>query len=248
MAPRKKQISEESTAMTEKKTIEKKVAKTQKASIKVQTIQAEEPKKKLESIKSSDIDQESKAKKEIGFSEKKHSQDRGALILGGGLLVVGLLLLIGRMMRIPFEDFLWPFIFIIPGVLIFLSALVSEDRHGEGLSILGSILTMLGLVFLAQSLFDFWASWAYAWALVVPTSVGLGQMIYGVKKDRESIVQAGKRLVNLGVFMFCVGFVFFELIIGISGFGLSQFGLPVFPMILIFAGLFVLIRSIIRSR
>ena len=107
---------------------------------------------------------------------------------------------------------------------------------------------MLGLVFLAQSITGFWASWAYIWALVAPTSIGLGQMIYGTKKDRDSITEAGRRLMNLGLFMFAVGFVFFELIIGISGFGLSQFGLPVFPLLLIFAGLFVLVRSVARNR
>jgi hypothetical protein len=48
--------------------------------------------------------------------------------------------------------------------------------------------------------------------------------------------------------MFLIGFVFFEFVIGVSGFGLSRFGLPITPMILIFAGMFILIRSLARGR
>jgi len=174
------------------------------------------------------------------------SMNRGMLILGVGLLVLGVILLIGRLLRIPLGGFLWPFIFIIPGVLLFAYALSSEDRHGEGLSILGSILTILGMVFLAQSLTGLWASWAYAWALVAPTSVGIAQLIYGSSKERPRIEESGRRLSKLGLIMFAVGFVFFELIIGISGFGIASLGLPVFPMILIFAGVLVLVLTVFR--
>jgi hypothetical protein len=174
--------------------------------------------------------------------------DRGAIFFGGGLLVMGLLLLLGRLLQIPFGVFLWPFIFIVPGILVFLTALSSDSSSGEGLSILGGILTSLGALFLAQSITGLWASWAYAWALVAPTSVGFAQMIYGERKGRDAIVQSGRRLVNIGLTIFAVGFVFFELILGISGFGLGRFGLPVFPMMLIFLGLVILVRSYLRSR
>ncbi|NPV42130.1 MAG: hypothetical protein HPY72_12425 [Anaerolineae bacterium] len=174
--------------------------------------------------------------------------DRGALFFGGGLLVMGLLLLLGRLLQIPFGVFLWPFIFIVPGILVFLTALSSDSSSGEGLSILGGILTSLGALFLAQSITGLWASWAYAWALVAPTSVGFAQMIYGERKGRDAIVQSGRRLVNIGLTILAVGFVFFELILGISGFGLGRFGLPVFPMMLIFVGLVILVRSYLRNR
>jgi hypothetical protein len=45
-----------------------------------------------------------------------------------------------------------------------------------------------------------------------------------------------------------IGFVFFELVFGVSGFGLARFGLPPFPMVLIGLGLIILIRSFMRSR
>ncbi len=183
-------------------------------------------------------------------SEKTQASglDRGALFFGGGLLVMGLLLLLGRLLAIPFGVFLWPFIFIVPGILVFLTALSTDSSSGEGLSILGGILTSLGALFLAQSITGLWASWAYAWALIAPTSVGFAQMVYGERKGRDAIVQSGRRLVNIGLTIFAIGFVFFELILGISGFGLGRFGLPVFPMMLIFVGLVILVRSYLRNR
>ncbi len=181
-------------------------------------------------------------------SQPSAGLDRGALFFGAGLLAMGVLLLLGRLLQIPFGTFIWPFIFIVPGVLVFLTALSSESSSGEGLSILGGILTTLGMLFLVQSVTDLWASWAYAWALIAPASVGFSQIIYGERKGREAIVQSGRRLASIGMTIFIIGFIFFELILGISGYGLSRLGLPVFPMMLIFAGLVVLVRSYLRSR
>jgi len=179
---------------------------------------------------------------------KAPSIDRSALVFGGGLLIMGLVLMLGKLLQIPFGAFLWPFIFIIPGGLVLLAALSSDSSSGEGLAILGGILSSLGALFLAQSVTGWWASWAYAWTLVAPTSVGVAQMLYGQSRQRDEIVKSGRRLINLGLTMFVIGFVFFELVLGISGYGLNRIGLPVFPMILIFTGLLILIRSLRHNR
>ncbi|MDK2982025.1 MAG: hypothetical protein PWQ55_2372 [Chloroflexota bacterium] len=180
--------------------------------------------------------------------EKSHVLDRSALVFGGGLLIMGLVLLMGNLLQIPFGRFLWPFIFIIPGGLVLLAALSSESSSGEGLSILGGILSSLGLLFLLQSVTGWWGSWAYAWTLIAPTSVGVSQFLYGQAQGRDEIVKSGRRLIKLGLIMFVVGFVFFELVLGIGGFGLGRLGLPVFPLILIFTGLLVLLNSLRRNR
>lgn len=246
MAPRKNQTSEEPDVLPEKvkKEIEKPPAKNE---IKAVIAKAAKPAK--DGLTTA-IPEKPIYKEEAPMPENSNSgmMDRGALILGGGLLFMGVLLLLGRLLQVPFGDYLWPFIFIVPGVLVLLTSLSTESSSGEGLAILGSILTMLGLVFFVQTITDLWASWAYVWALVAPTSVGIGQMVYGLRKDRDAIVQSGRRLANMGLFMFAIGFVFFELIIGLSGFGFANFGLPVFPMILIFAGLVILVKSLFRGR
>lgn len=174
--------------------------------------------------------------------------NRSALILGGGLLLMGIVLLLGRILSIPFGDYMWPFIFIIPGVLVFLSAMATDSSSGEGLTILGAILTSLGVIFLAQQVTGLWASWAYVWALVAPTSIGFAQLTYGTSKNRDTIVQSGRKLINLGLLMFAIGFVFFELIIGINGFGIGNLGLPVIPIMMVFVGGVILARALIRNR
>ena len=189
-----------------------------------------------------------------GLTETELSQpsqtrdDRSVIFLGGGLLLLGLLLLVGRLLNIPLGGSLWPFIFIVPGVLLFMSSLSSDSGSAEGLSIFGGILTSLGLLFLAQTITGLWATWAYAWALIAPTSIGLSQMIFGQHKGRDNIYQTGLRVAKVGLWILLAGFIFFELIIGVSGFGLSNMGLPVIPMVLIFAGVLILIRSLIKPK
>jgi len=176
------------------------------------------------------------------------NSDRGAIILGIGMLALGALLLAGNLLDISFGNFLWPFIFIIPGALIFFTAISSSRTNGEGLAIVGGLFGMLGLVFLMQSITGLWATWAYIWALIAPTSIGLSQMFYGNIKQNDAITHTGWNLTKIGLSMLAVGFVFFELIIGLSGFGLARLGLPVFPLLLIFVGGFLLLRSFIRGR
>jgi len=198
-----------------------------------------------ESIQMEGIVEINDVKKEFSASINR---DKGAIIMGLGLLVMGLLLLAGNLLKISFGNFLWPFIFIIPGSLVFFSAISSDRANGEGLAIVGGLFTMLGVVFMMQSVTGLWATWAYIWALIAPTSIGLSQMIYGNIKRNDVITQTGWNLTKIGLSILAVGFVFFELIIGISGFGLARLGLPVFPMLLIFIGGFLLLRSILHSR
>jgi len=250
MAPRKKIAIEESKVLPEKDMkLEKPIEKIKKTPSEVKTEKAKKSIKSEQLIEiAPQVIEESKLESEL-FSTRIPSQaNRGALILGGGLLLMGIILLLGRFLSIPFGDFMWPFIFIIPGALVFLSALASDSSSGEGLSILGAILTTLGLVFLAQQVTGLWASWAYIWALVAPTSIGVAQWAYGSRKKRDTIVVSGKKLINLGLFMFAIGFVFFELIIGISGFGISNLGLPALPVLMVFIGVVILVRALIKNK
>jgi len=168
-----------------------------------------------------------------------------SLALGAVLIIVGGLVLLGQLFRINIWGFLWPFFIIIPGALLFSLGLVKGGSAGEGAIIPGSIITMVGALLLYQNSFNHFESWAYAWALVAPTSIGLGQMIYGLLKDRQALVKSGTRLATIGIVIFLVGAIFFELIIGISGFGLSRWGLSrfVWPVLLIGLGVLLLFRS-----
>ena len=245
MAPRKpKQEKQTAPIEKEKTVVEKKPKKqTQTAPQKKGT-----PSQKVQSLNKPIQEEKNSTSPKDNHPKTHNTSDRGPMLFGAGLLFMGFILLAGRLLDIPFGDFLWPFIFIIPGALVFLSALSSENSSGEGLSILGGILSVLGFVFLMQTITGFWASWAYIWALVAPTSIGLSQMVYGNLKKRDTIAASGLRLTKIGLSIFVAGFLFFELILGVSGFGLARYGLPVFPMILIFAGALMLVRSFFHTK
>ena len=245
MASRKPKQEKSAAPLVEKEPVDEKKVKKQTQTASKTISKKEAPRQKVQTPeKAVEVKETSISPKDV-HPKTHHTYDQGPILLGAGLLLMGFLLLAGRFLHIPFNDFLWPFIFIVPGALVFLSALSSESSSGEGLSIVGGILSMLGFVFLMQTITGLWASWAYIWALVAPTSIGLSQMLYGNLKNRDAIAASGWRLTKIGLSIFVVGFLFFELIIGISRFGL---GLPVFPMILIFAGAIMLARSFLRAK
>jgi hypothetical protein len=178
----------------------------------------------------------------------RRSVDRGALLLGATLLVIGAIWMLSLYLRIPLAGYLWPFSILIPGVLIFISAVNMESHSGEALSVVGSILTSLGLLLFIQMVTRGWASWSYAWALIAPTSIGIGQMLYGRIKHNPTLEKNGWQVARVGLIIFAIGFVFFELIIGLNGFGLRRFGLPVLPILIIAVGVLILIRAITNRR
>jgi hypothetical protein len=164
----------------------------------------------------------------------------GTMVLGGALVVLGILFILGQLLDIHVGRHVWPFYIIVPGVLLFVFALTTGGSAGEGLAIFASMVTMTGTLLLYQNTFDHFQSWAYAWALVVPTSIGLGQIIYGSIKDREQMVRNGRRVATIGGAIFLVGAIFFELIVGISGFGLGRYAGAI---LLIGLGIFILFRT-----
>ena len=178
----------------------------------------------------------------------RSSVDRGALLLGTTLLFVGAVWILGQFIKIPLAGYLWPLTIILPGVFVFIFALNSESARGDAFAALGSILTSVGVLLFVQNLTNTWSSWAYAWALIAPTSIGIGQIIYGNLKNHQLLVKTGLQMVKVGLWIFAIGFIFFELIIGLNGFGLSRFGLPVFPVALIGIGILILIRAMAFKR
>jgi hypothetical protein len=153
------------------------------------------------------------------------TRSRNIVTLVGLLLIVlGVLFLIGRMISVDVERLAWPFFVIVPGVLVFLFSLARGNQAGERLAMLGSAVTMVGTILLLQNTFDYFQSWAYAWALVFPTSVGVGQVIYGSIKHRAEMTTPGRRRAVVGIILFVVLAVFFEFVIGFGGRGIALGG------------------------
>lgn len=146
---------------------------------------------------------------------------RRSMVLGGLFVLVGAILLAGQLLRVEIGHYGWPFFVIVPGVVILLVALTARGVAGEGLAILGAVITVTGLLLLYQNATGRFESWSYAWALVFPGSVGAGMMIYGLVAGRPRNVQVGSRLLGAGLAIFFIGALFFEGVIGIGGY---QFG------------------------
>ena len=165
--------------------------------------------------------------------------NRNNLIVGAMLIAFGLMIIGGQLLNIRIGRFLWPFFIIIPGALLLSFAFSKKVVNGEPLAILGSMTTTLGLMLLYQSVTGHWASWAYSWALLAPTSIGAGLWLYGSRKDRPDMVSSGKTVVTVGLIIFLVGAVFFEMLLSIS-----KLGGILTPLLLIGLGGFLLFKNI----
>lgn len=162
--------------------------------------------------------------------------------LGGALLIVlGVVFLLDQYLDIRLGHYLWPLVVIVPGILLFLEALALDEEAGKALAIISGIVIMVGTVLFVMTFTDLWASWSYAWALVAPTGPGLGLWLFGRLKNRPELVNSGKDLTRVGLIIFVVAALFFELVIGVSGHRLGDYGLP---LLLVALGLFLLLRNV----
>jgi O-antigen/teichoic acid export membrane protein len=166
----------------------------------------------------------------------------GTAVLGGLLIVVGLVFFVGQWLDVDWGAATWPFYVIAPGLALLAFGLTQRD--GSGLTVAGSIVTIVGLVLLYQNATDHWESWAYAWALVGPGGSGIGMLLYGTRSGNRKMARDGFWQVLTAIGLFVAGFIFFEGIIGISG---RRLPLPdwVLPAAVIGLGVLVLIRGFI---
>lgn len=168
-----------------------------------------------------------------------------ALLVGLAMIGLGGLLLIGQVLQLDFAALLWPLILIGPGVLLFaLSLFADTGGGGEALAIVGGIITTIGLILFFQNATGLWATWAYAWALIAPTSIGVSQVVYGLLKGRHDLVKSGLSVAGVGLVIFLVAGAFFELALNVSGLGFSRVGFPVF---LIGLGVVLVVINLIRG-
>jgi hypothetical protein len=183
------------------------------------------------------------------MTNRGNTQGAGAILMGFGVLLIvsGAVFFVSQVVGFDLGRFAWPFFIIVPGLAAFGFGLAAGGGTGERITPLGSAVTMVGLILLYQNAADHFESWAYAWALVFPTAVGLGQMAYGSIKGRQELVATGRRLALIGIVLFLVGAFFFELAVGISGFGfgLDRFG---WPLLLVILGMLLLLGGFIYRR
>lgn len=143
--------------------------------------------------------------------------DGAGLVFGLILIAGGLVLLVSQTTNVDLGRYLgWPWLIIVPGLALFLLGLAIPNESGMGATIPGAIITSVGLLLLYQDATSHYATWAYAWALVAPGSVGVAIFLYGLLHRRLDLVDSGLRTTAVGLALF-VGFgIFFEDFVGLG--------------------------------
>jgi hypothetical protein len=168
-----------------------------------------------------------------------------ARIFGLLLVAAGIFFLLEEVFGLHLSSSAWPFFIIAPGVALLIAAISIEGPFGDPLSILGGIVTGTGLLLAYQDSTNTYESWAYTWALIVPASAGVGQLIYGVFKRRPDRVRSGLALTIAGLVL-CV--VFNLSLQAAEAIDFAHIGARVWPLFIIGLGVALLAGSFIGRR
>jgi hypothetical protein len=173
------------------------------------------------------------------MNENKTYRNLG--IIGGLFLIgLGLLFLIGQVLRFDVWHYLWPLIVVGIGLLFF-GRMVTRGKSAGRLAIPGSIIVMVGLVMLVQNTFDYWKSWAFCWTLI-PVAYGIGMVINGYWSESEDSRRMGWRLVRVGMLFFLLFGVFFVLSDLTRN---TKIASILLPLALILAGIFIILGQVL---
>ena len=128
----------------------------------------------------------------------RKEERRGPVVLGVILVLVGAVFLATNVTGFKLEA-AWPLFIIVPGLILLAASFAAGGEAGGGLAITGSIVTTVGLILAVQEATGLYATWAYAWALVAPGSVGVGMLLFGSFTGRQDLSTAGIRLAGIGL-------------------------------------------------
>ncbi len=149
-------------------------------------------------------------------SGSRHEGRTGSVVLGLFLIGLGALFFASEQLNYSLDRHGWPIFVIAPGLFLLLVGLAIRNEAGLGLAIPGGIIASVGIILAFQDATGAWASWAYAWALVAPGSVGVSLAAYGLLHRRRDLLDAGLRTAATGLGLFVVFGLFFENIVGID--------------------------------
>jgi dipeptide/tripeptide permease len=170
---------------------------------------------------------------------------QGTIVLGALLIALGVAFLVSDQLNFDWERYGWPIFVIVPGLFLLLIGLAIPNEAGLGLAVPGGIVTTVGLILAFQDATAAWASWAYAWALVAPGSVGVTLSAYGLLHRRLDLLDAGLRTAAVGLGLF-VGFgLFFENIVGIDRDHQSTVLQNALPILAIILGALIVLMNLL---
>jgi hypothetical protein len=168
------------------------------------------------------------------------NMDRGSLVGALALIILGAVFLIFNFIPdVGFEE-LWPVIFFVTALGFYLPAVIwPESRRGlAALYIPGSLLLVMGIAFLYNTLSGDWGVWAFAW-LLIPFGIGMGMTL------AAWIGSWSPPVGEVGVWI---------MVLNAVGFGLfgTLFGEPLIKAIgaalVLLGGVLMLLRGFLRGR
>jgi|GEM_PF-371377 hypothetical protein len=175
---------------------------------------------------------------------KKQSVFNWQLFLGLVLVLTGGVFMADLFLPFNLMRFFWPLLIILLG-LTFIVGMLFAGRSGSGLAIPGTVITTLGALLFVQNTFHLWITWTYAWALLI-SAVGLGLLIMNIYHKHVNLRRAGGLVIGIGLTLFVVFGMFFEVILNLSGTGLYS---GIFLGVgLVLLGLFVVFSRALFSR
>ena len=159
------------------------------------------------------------------------------------LIAVGAVFLITQVLEVNLARVGWPFFVIGPGVVLVLLGLSGP----AGFLYPGTIVTTVGALLLVQNATGRWATWAYAWALIV-VAIGAAQLLHGARAHIPEVARAGRRTVVSGLVMLALGAAFFEGVLHLSGVSFDPYGGAILSGLLIIAGVGMLAERLRPGR
>lgn len=132
------------------------------------------------------------------------------LAVGVILILIGGIYLVGQILNLNSLWLFWPLVIVATGG-IFFAGMFALGKSGGPLAIPGSIISMIGIILFIQNLLQLWQTWSYAWGLII-VSVGVGMAISGWWSGHSGMRKSGWRLIQLGVTLFLVFGVIFEIL------------------------------------
>ena len=164
-------------------------------------------------------------------------RNRSQLIFGVLLLLLGGWLIASQ--QVPAlqawtKNFVWPMYVIGAGILILLIGMISGQ---PGTAVPACIVAGIGGILYYQNATTDWGSWSFMWTLI-PGFVGVGTILAALLGDENSRYAHGFNLLVISAALFLV----FATIFG----GLELLGPYGAPAILIFLGLYILVRGLRR--
>ncbi len=166
------------------------------------------------------------------------SKQRSRLAFGLIVLLVGIWLLAVQMfpaLRSWAQQFATAAMIVIgAGGLLLLVGLITRDSN---LLVPGCVVATVGGIILVTELPGSHLSWAYAWALI-PGGAGVGEVLAGLLDSERGRISRGLNTIAGSLLLFVIFASFFG--------GLTWLG-PYWPVLVIVAGLWLLVRAFWRK-